>query len=301
MVVSVAAVAFIARALRRDGPAALEAWRAASVQWRWIAVALACAFSGHAWYVLGWQRLLRDLGVRASFVALARLFLVSNLGRYLPGGKAWQMAIIAAMATDSGLPPARVAASSLGQGVVGMGVGVLVLVAAGGSALGVSPVLLAFSLAGVVALLLGPASVRALPQLAAGIERRVPGITTVTARTMWTLLWTATASWLLWGVALYALGRAVLPLAGLSLVTSVTAWTGSFLAGLLLVIAPAGLGAREGVMQAVLARAVLPASDILVVVVLARVGVTLLDLIPALLVLAWRRRGTSRAAAHDHA
>lgn len=292
-------MAFIAQALRRDGPAALEAWRAASIQWRWIALALTCAFAGHTCYVFGWQRLLRDLGVGAGFLVLARLFLISNLGRYLPGGKAWQMAIIAAMATDNGFPPARVAASSLAQGTLGMGVGVLVLVAAGGSALGVSPIWLVVSLAGVVALLLGPAAVRAIPSLAAGIERRIPGITTVTVRTMWVLIWTAAASWLLWGVALYSLCRAVLLPPGVSLITSVTAWAGSFLAGLLLVIAPAGLGAREGVMQAVLTRAALPASDILVVVVLTRVGVTLLDLIPALLLLAWRRRRPSSAVARD--
>ncbi len=264
-----------------------------------MGVALGAALSGHAVYVLGWQRLLRGLGVRASYVELARLFLVSNLGRYLPGGKAWQMAIIASMATDAGLPPARLAASSLGQGMVGMGVGLLVLVVAGGSSLDVSPLWFVLSTAGLVALVLAPAVVRALPTLAAGIETRLPGITSVTARTMWTLIWTAAASWLFWGVAFYALGQAVLA-TGPSVITSVTAWTASFLAGLVLIIAPAGLGAREGVMQAVLTVSTLPAGDILILVVLARVGVTLLDLFPALLVLAWRRRRkVSSEVAHD--
>lgn len=57
------------------------------------------------------------------------------------------------------------------------------------------------------------------------------------------------------------------------------------------------LGAREGVMHEVLARDALPASEVVVVVVLARVGVTLLDLVPAVLILAWRRRRTPHATA----
>jgi len=165
------------------------------------------------------------------------------------------MAIIAAMATDDGLPPARVAASSLAQGALGMGVGLLVLVAAWGTALDVSAVWLVVSMAGVAAMLVTPLALRALPMSVAAIERRIPGITNITVRTMWALIWTSSASWVLWGVAPYALGRAVLSPPGMSLITGVTAWAGSFLAGLLLVIAPAGLGAREGVMQAVLARA----------------------------------------------
>lgn len=300
VIVSFVAVAFIVHALRRDGPAALEAWRITSVKWHWMGVSVGGAFAGHAFYVLGWQRLLRGLGVRAAFVDLLRLFLVSNLGRYLPGGKAWQMAIIASMATDNGFPPARMAASSLAQGIVGMGVGVIVLIAAAGSSLDVSPLWLAASMAFLVALLLLPGFVRRLPKIAAAVEERSPGATAVKMHTMWSLIWTAAASWLLWGVAFYALGQAVLSSIP-SLATSVTAWTASFLAGLVLIIAPAGLGAREGVMQAVLAQAALPTSEILILVVLARIGVTLFDLFPALLLLAWRhRRNASSAVSPDH-
>jgi hypothetical protein len=35
----------------------------------------------------GWRRLLSDAGVRVGLWPLARIFLVSNLGRYLPGGR----------------------------------------------------------------------------------------------------------------------------------------------------------------------------------------------------------------------
>ena len=69
------------------------------------------------------------------------------------------------------------------------------------------------------------------------------------------------------------------------------AWAGSFLAGLIAVVSPAGLGAREGVMQAVLVRAGMRSGDVLVLVIVARAWVTLLDVVPAGLVLMFRQFG----------
>ena len=87
-VLSVVMIVVLGRVMWRDGPAALNAWRAAHVRWPWVAFAVACALAGQAIFVVGWRRLLTDLGTRAPFWTLARLFLVSNLGRYLPAGKA---------------------------------------------------------------------------------------------------------------------------------------------------------------------------------------------------------------------
>src|SRR5262245_24374668 len=101
---SIAMVAVLVQAFRRDGPAALDAWRAAHVGWSWVALSVAAALAGHAVYVRGWRRLLADSGVPTSFWRLVRMFLVSNLGRYLPGGKAWQMAIVGLMSAEQGLP-----------------------------------------------------------------------------------------------------------------------------------------------------------------------------------------------------
>lgn len=283
-------IVVLGRVLRRDGPAALDAWRAAHVQWAWVAFAVACALTGHAIYVVGWRRLLTDSGIRAPFWTLTRVFLVSNLGRYLPAGKAWQMAIVAMMAGEQQLPPAALAASSLFQGVVGVGVGAIVVFAAGGTVIGLPTAWLIAPLAGVVALLLAPAVIRSIPRLLAAIKHHVPGIDSVTAATMWALVWTSAASWILWGVALYGLASALLPAPVTSITTYIAAWAGSFLVGLIAVVSPAGLGAREGVMQAVLAQAGMKPGDVLVLVVVARGWVTVLDIVPAGLILMWRRR-----------
>jgi uncharacterized membrane protein YbhN (UPF0104 family) len=123
-------------------------------------------------------------------------------------------------------------------------------------------------------------------------------VSTVTAGTMWMLIWTSAVSWLLWGIALYALGSAVLSSPSASVGSYIAAWSGSFLAGLIAVVSPAGLGAREGVMQAVLRNAGVGTGDVLVLVVIARVWGTILDVVPAMAVLLYGRR--RRAGAQPH-
>jgi uncharacterized membrane protein YbhN (UPF0104 family) len=287
-------IAVLAQALRRDGPAALNAWRAAHIQWPWVTFSVLCALTGHAVYVAGWRRLLADSGIRAPFWTFARLFLVSNLGRYLPAGKAWQMAIVAMMAAEQQLPSAMLAASSLFQGVVGVGVGAIVVFAAGGTTIGLPPAWLVLPVAAIVGLLVAPRVFRSVTRLHAAIKQHVPGIDSVSAATMWTLIWTSTASWILWGIALLGLARALLPGLEASIAAYVAAWTGSFLAGLIALVSPAGLGARETVMQAVLTRTGMRPADVLVLVVVARAWVTVLDIAPAAIILLLRRRSRDR-------
>ena len=71
-------VVALVRSLRRDGPAAFDAWRSADVQWSWVLLASAFALAGHIVFVIGWQRLLKDCGVPVSFWRAARIFLASN-------------------------------------------------------------------------------------------------------------------------------------------------------------------------------------------------------------------------------
>ena len=296
-VLGVVMIAVIAHALRRDGPAALAAWRGAHVAWAWVIFAILCALAGQAINVVGWRRLLRDSGIDASLWTLMRLFLVSNLGRYLPAGKAWQMAIVAMIATEERLPAALVAASSFFLGVVGVGVGAIIVFAAGRSTIGLPPAWLVLPLFALLGLLFAPIVIRALPRLHEAIRRRVPGIDSLDAWTMWALIWTSSASWILWGTALLGLAKALLPASTTSITTCVAAWTGSFLAGLIAFVSPAGLGAREAVMQVVLTRTGMMRADALVLVVVSRVWVTLLDIIPAALFLVLRR--ASRGPVND--
>lgn len=293
-VLTIVMIAVVIRSFRRDGPAALQAWRASHIRWTWLVTSAVAPFVGHAIYVYGWRRLLRDADVHASYWHLARIFLVSNLGRYLPAGKAWQMAIVGMMAAESNLPAALLAASSLFQGMIGVGVGLLVLFATAGSVLHIHAIWFVLAIVGVVALLFLPRLVRAIPRVHELLVRRVPGFDSVTATTMWTLVWTTAASWIFWGMALDALARALLPTVTASVGAFVAAWTASFLTGLLAIVSPAGLGAREEAMRVVLLAAQTTAADVLIIVLIARVWATAIDVVPAALVLLIRRRSVMR-------
>ena len=295
-VLSVVVTIALIRAIHRDGPAALEAWRAAEVRWMWVSLSIALGLGGQAALIVGWRRLLVDSAIAITLPQTARLLLVSNFGRYLPAAKAWQMGIIGIIAAEHNLPAARIVASSLFHGLVGVVVGVLLLFGMGGAVLGVHPAWLTVPVAGTVGLLVAPALLRSLPRLRDFVVQRLPGVESVDAGTMWALVWTCALSWVAWGSGLFALAFGLLPQAGASLTAYVAAWIGPFLAGVASIVAPAGLGVRDEVMRTMLVASGVSASGAIVVVVIARVWATVLEVVPAVAFLAFRYRDRRAAA-----
>jgi uncharacterized membrane protein YbhN (UPF0104 family) len=200
------------------------------------------------------------------------------------------MSIVAVMAAEHRMPAAAVAATSLFQGMVGVSVGAILLLATGSAVLGVAFIWMLFPLAGVVLLLALPYIVKSLPPVRGIIVRLLPTIDSVTIGTMWALVWTAAANWFIWGIALYTLALGLLPAAGAPLIAYIAAWIGPFLAGVIAMVAPAGLGVRDEMMRTMLTTAGLSSGGALVLVVVARVWTTVLDVVPALVVLALRQR-----------
>lgn len=287
---SIAVAWALYHAIRRDGPAALEAWRSADVRWPLVLSSFVLGLAGHFISVVGWQRLLNDLAVPVTYWHALRMYFVSNLGRYLPGAKAWQMGIVGMMAAEQKLPAALVAGTSLLWGMVGVLVGAILLFATGGAALGVAPAWFAVPVAGVVGLLAAPALLQALPKVRAIAMKRAHAIDSVTVATMWSLVWSLALSWTAFGVGLYLLALGLLETPGASVITYTAAWIGPFLAGVLSML-PAGIGGREEGMRVMLTAAGVASSAALVVVVVARVWATILEVVPALIVLAIRKRG----------
>ena len=287
---TVAVIVALAGVVRRDGPAALAAWRSARVRWHWVAIACAGALAGQVVYTRGWQRLLTDCGVRIPFSQTLRIYLVSGLGRYLPGGKAWQMGIVGVMAAERGLHAGTLAATSLVQGIVGVIVGALLLFATGGAAMGLRAPWIALPIAGLAGLVLAPAILRQFPRARSAIVDRWPSVAALTGGTMWSLIWTAGASWLGWGLGLYALARAVLDEPGSAVGLYVAAWIGPFIAGLLAVVAPAGIGVRDAAMTALLTTAGVSPGGSVLLAVIARVWGTVVEVAPAVVALLLRRR-----------
>jgi uncharacterized membrane protein YbhN (UPF0104 family) len=292
VLLALAVIVALVGVARRDGPAALAAWRSATVRWPWIITAGMFGLAGHVVYAFGWRRFIMDCGVPLPMWLALRMYLVSNLGRYLPAGKAWQMGIVGVMARERGLPAGTLAATSLVQGVIGVAVGALLLLATGGAAMGVSAAWLVVPAAGLAALLVAPSVLARFPRVRDPIVSRFHSVAALTSGTMWAIVWTSATSWVLWGAGLYSLACGLLPHPEASIGVYIAAWTGPFLAGLLSVVTPAGLGVRDAAMTMTLnAGGVTPANTIIVVVI-ARVWGTVLDAVPAGIALLIRKRGT---------
>jgi glycosyltransferase 2 family protein len=282
----------LVQSLRRDGPAALEAWRTADVSRSWITGAVACGLGGFLLSIIGWYRMLADCGIVASRWFIARVFLLSNLGRYLPGGKAWQMSIVSIMASENGHSAAILSVTSLFQGIVGVAVGMVLLIVTGGVVLNVPAALLLLPVAGLVFLVAAPSLLRLLPAVQDMLFKRAPALATVNAGTMWALVWTAAASWLAWGLGLYCLARGLGVGGTVSPVASIAAWTGPFIAGLIAFVAPAGIGVRDELMRNMLVSSGATAGGAAMLAIVARVWITALEVVPAVLLLLARfRRG----------
>ena len=234
-----------------------------------------------------WGRLVREMGGPAlSRRTSVPLFLVANLGRYVPG-KVLQIAGLTWLARRQGVPaPIAAGAAILGQGVallgatvVGLaaffspaldpglriwgwlGLGAVVVFILGTGIPGVADRLRAlwFSLAGSEA----PSSAKAPPQ-GFGFGLR------------WTGLYTL--NWALYAVAFWLLFLGVVGWQPFLYVGP--AFAAAYVGGYLALFAPAGLGVREGLLAAFLAPVLEPEAALALAVV-ARLWTTGVEVIPA--------------------
>lgn len=241
-----------------------------------------------------WRAFLGDLGSAVPLGPAARMFLVSQLGKYVPGG-VWNLVAAAEIGADLRIPRRR--------SVTAMAVALLVSIVTG-------------LLVAVVAVLAGPADVRetygamllALPVLVVvllppvlnrllGLVLRLLGRAPlehpvsaggIARASAWALL-----AWLLAGLHVWLLATALgaeatLATAALATGGYALAWT----VGFLVIVVPAGVGVREAVLGLVLAGQ-LSGGSVVVAVLASRVLLTLADVVLGLA--AARRRRLTHA------
>jgi uncharacterized membrane protein YbhN (UPF0104 family) len=245
-----------------------------------LALALALGLVYVAVTMLSWRAVLTDLGSQLPVSAAGRLFFVSQIGKYLPGG-IWNVLAAAEMGVDHEIPRRR----SVAVMIVSLLVSIVTGLALAVGAVAVAPRDLVGSYGWVVwalplfvASLLPPVLNRFL-DLALRLTRRPPLEHPLTARGIaasgvWALL-----SWLIAGALVWIVATAV----GMAATTGTfalavggyaLAWT----VGFLVVVAPAGVGVREAVLAAVLAGR-LDAAGVVVTVLLARIILTVADVV----------------------
>lgn len=297
-VLTAARVAVAVLTLAAVGYAVVTNWAAVSVHLGRISagtfvLSTLAALVGTWLTMLGWRALLADLGSALHLAPASGVYFVGQLGKYLPGSL-WSVLVQAEIASSLKVPRRRTAVA----GLLALGFALLTGVVVG---LPAAPLLLRNEGAAlawwtllalpVVALLLVPRILGRLVGMLLRVLRRDPLEHDLSGRAVVHAAVLLALAWLTFGVHILLLAQAVAgpgshPHLG---VASVSGYALSVSLGMLTVVLPAGLGAREGLLTLVLAAAV-PVAAAGAVAIVSRFIVTVVDVACALLGWLYARR-----------
>ncbi|WOF24177.1 lysylphosphatidylglycerol synthase domain-containing protein [Microbacterium betulae] len=229
--------------------------------------------------LVAWRTILKDLGHPLGLGPSTALFGLSQLGKYIPGG-VWNIAAAADLGLAHRIPARRsVAAMSVAvliSMVSGVAVGAVGFLVAPTPALAEWAWVMWFGVPLLVLLL--PPVMNRLLALVWRAMRLAPLDTSfstagIGAATLWSVL-----AWIAAGlsVGFLAVGLGA-PLTAATWVQSTGGYALAWVAGFVVVFAPAGAGVREVVLAAALAGA-LPAAAAVALVLVSRVLLTVVDL-----------------------
>ena len=241
-----------------------------------LALALLAIAAYYLAFVIGWQVILRAMSVNLRYRTALRAEMLSMVAKYVPGGVWTPAARVVALRRVNVLDTPLVLGSIALEAGLSAIAGVLVFTAALPTVEAKDPpVWWLAGLAVLLAVLLHP---RVFRPAAGRIARLLGGgeVPAVSQRLMLALVAYYSATWLLAGTGLYFLAASVgnphpsdIPyLGGVSAVGAIVT--------VLVVIAPSGLGAREGAMYGLLV-AVLSPPAALSTVVLNRFAITVVE------------------------
>lgn len=247
-----------------------------------LLLALSCVllFAGYAASAAVWGLMVREMGgPRLPGWQAVRLFMIANLGRYVPG-KVWQIAGLAALSRSRGVPAATATgAAVLGQGIALVGASVVGLgaVLGGPTRVATWAPWAAGALAVAVAIGLLPPVFRRVAALWFRLARQErPELLGSVHALRWLVLYTL--NWVLYALAFWVLALSVgvdAPVVPLG-----SAFAAAYVLGYVMIFAPAGVGVREGFMVALLTPHIGPGPSG-ALAILARIWTTGVELVPA--------------------
>lgn len=257
-----------------------------------LAASIMALFLAFAWGGWVWRRLLAHLGVRVAFLPLLRLWYLSSLARYIPG-KVWQFVGAAQLGRRLGLAPTPLVTSMALQMVFLMVAGAAVALPALFLADIPSAPTVAASLIAVVA---GAVAVVHPKALNAGLRLASRALPETVLR--WEggwgsgvmLLGMYAVSWVGQGLAFALFVHAVVEIPTAALPVLIGANALAMVAGMLVFVVPAGLGAREAVLALLLSPWV-PMGAAALIAVASRLWTIVTELIGAVVMVGVRPPG----------
>lgn len=232
-----------------------------------------------------WQRTVMAWGESIGFSDAARIWFVSNLGRFVPG-KVWQIGAMGVMAQRAGVSPVAAVGSSLVIWVVNILSGAAVAAALGSGSIDAPRWAIALAVLAGAGLIAAPWIIPHVAGIASTLLRRDIRVPALPHSAVWIAGAGCAVAWILYGIAFRWLHIALIGHATGNLAGSTSAFTLSYLAGLLALPVPGGLGVREGFLHTFLGTTGIAfGAEAWLIVLGSRLWLTILEVLPGVLLL----------------
>ncbi len=212
-----------------------------------VGVGLVCA-------MLSWRAVLGGLGSRLPPLAAARVYFLSQLGKYVPGS-VWPILAQAELSNEYGVPRARAGFAAITQMLIGLVVGIAVaavsLAASAPGALVTYWWLGLVAVAGVVALV--PAVFNRASAVALRLARRNGDQEPLSARSIAASAAWCLVMWLAFGAQIWLMARGHGTASSTLFALSTGGYALAWVVGFVIIVLPAGAGAREAALVLALA------------------------------------------------
>ncbi|HEX6629896.1 MAG TPA: lysylphosphatidylglycerol synthase domain-containing protein [Gemmatimonadaceae bacterium] len=249
-----------------------------------------------------WRVVLDRWGDHLGFLDATRIWSVSNLGKFVPGRVA-QIGAMAYMSRAQDVSAVAATGSALLNTLINIAAGVVVALVAGGRFLereypGTRPIAVAMIGAAAAGLLALPWILPRAANVAARLLRRpLERAVTIPASAIWITVLGNLVAWILYGLAFRFFTHGVLGDATGDTAGYIAVYAVSYILGYIVVLAPGGLGVREGALATTMvAFGLANTAQAALVAIASRLWLTVLEVVPGLVFLALaalRRRSPS--------
>lgn len=288
--VAAAVIVFAFRALRGQWDSVAVIAATLKPQWIPIALGTGLVFAAYALLIEVWRRMIAAPDTDLPFHTAARIWLVSNLGKYVPG-KFWSIASMALMARERGVPGASAATSAVVVQIASLASGVAVIAATGSRVLDRPELAIAVTAVAVAILVATPYLVAPAFRLFRRMSGRDMEDPVISRTSIWAAVAGSAVAWVMYGLAFRLFAGGVLDRPSGAPGPYVAVYAASYIIGFLAFFAPGGAAVREGALVAGMTKLGLAsAPEALIVALTSRAWLTVTELLPGFLALAINRR-----------
>jgi len=287
---AIAIVWYAIAALRGQWAEAGERLRSIRPQWVWILIATAIVVATYVLLIETWRRIVLAAGQSLPFADAARIWFVSNLGKYVPG-KVWSIAAMTMMAREQSVSAAAAAGSSVLIQLVTIAAGIGVVFVTGAQAVDHPSVAVAIAALILVSLATLPAVLPRIGRIAASVTGKEISLPRISPRIVWMCVASAVLSCIAYGVAFQFFVRGILGSSAGATSSYIAVYAASYIIGFLALFAPGGAVVRESAIVTGMLRFGLSGqADALAIAVASRVWLTVTELLPGLAYMAFGKR-----------